>query len=162
MYKKNIVKALLKYLFKMSSNNTMTDTIQENKEKFMNLIEKFGDSDNLTPTQVNELSKIPIVLLSHDPPETLEDWLGLYEIPEEKDSYYTHKFPSNRSEFLEDGGKTFVNFLRKLAKEDKIQKLGCGENHFIDDLFIYVHFFYKNKEYRAQVYYYSTKNGGWP
>lgn len=146
----------------MSSNNTMTDTIQKNKEKFMNLIEKFGGSNNLTDSQVDELCKIPIVLLPLHPPETLEDWLRLYEIPEEKDSYYTHKFPSNRSEFLEDGGKTFVNFLRKLAKEDKIQNLGCGENHFIEDLFVYVHFFYKNKEYRAQVYYYSTKNGGWP
>ena len=44
----------------MSTNNTMTDTIQENKEKFMNLINEFGGSDNLKPTQVNELCKIPL------------------------------------------------------------------------------------------------------
>lgn len=143
----------------MSSNNTMTDTIQENKKNFMDLIEKFGGSDNLTDSQVNELCNIPIVLLS---PETLEDWLGLYEIPEEKDSYYTHKFPSNRSEFLEDGGKEFVNFLRNLKKEEKIQNLGCGENHCIEDLYVYVHFFHNSNYYRVQVRYYSTKNGGWP
>ena len=145
----------------MSTNNTMIDTIQKNKKKFMDLIKKFGSSDNLTDSQVDELCNIPIVLLS-PPLETLEDWLRLYEIPEEKDSYYTHKFPSNRSEFLKDGGKTFVIFLRKLAKEDKIQKLGCGENHCIEDLYVYVHFFYNSNYHRVQVRYESTKNGGWP
>ena len=144
----------------MSSNNIMTDTIQKIKEKFMDLIKEFGGSDNLTDSQVNELCNIPIVLLS--PLETLEGWLKLYEIPEEKDSYYTHKFPLNRPEFLEDGGKKFVNFLRNLEKEEKIQKLGCGENHCIENLYVYVHFFHNSNYYRVQVRYYSTKNGGWP
>ena len=57
----------------------MTDTIKANKKKFMDLINEFGGSDNLTPIQVNELCKIPIVRLSPSLPETLEDWLELYQ-----------------------------------------------------------------------------------
>ena len=94
--------------------------------------------------------------------KTLDEWLELYEMTKEKDSYYTHKFPSERSKFLKDGGKEFVNFLRELAKEDEIQKLGCGESHCIEDLYVYVHFFHKNIEYRIQIHYNSSRNGGWP
>ena len=130
----------------MSSNNIMTDTIQKNKEKFMNLIEKFGGIDNLTDSQVNELCNIPIVLLS---PETLEDWLGLYEIPEEKDSYYTHKFPLNRSEFLEDGGKAFASFL----KRHKGISPRFPENILCDDHIQGVFFNFNDKKYAIELNY---------
>ena len=115
----------------------MDNTIQKNRKKFMNLIKKFGGSDNLTPTQVDELCNIPIMLSS---PKTLEEWLELYEMTKEKDSYYTHtSFREIR--VSERRRKRICEFFRELAKENKIQKLGCGESHCIEDLYVYVHFF---------------------